>query len=138
MANNTSTSFEDGYPGEPSTLGDKLADGATRLQDKTAEIGRRATGAVDQNIASAATGLDRAAASLHGRAENLPGVDKLSGLAHATADKLSTTADFLREHDVAKLKDDLKTLVKRNPGSSLLIAGVIGFLVGRTIFSSRN
>ncbi len=82
--------------------------------------------------------MDRAAATLHGRAENLPGVDKITGLAHTAADKLSAGAGYFREHDVERIKEDVKTLVKNNPGPSLLVAGVIGFFLGRAFLSSNR
>lgn len=138
MQNNEVTSSGDTLAGGPSGLGDKISNSATHLKDKASEIGRKASDAIDEKLASAAVGLDRAAATLHGRAENLPGVDKVSGLAHSAADKLSATAGYFREHDVARIKEDLKTLVKNNPGPSLLVAGAIGFLVGRAFISKRD
>ena len=121
-----------------STLGEKISDSATHLKDKASEYGRKAVDAIDGNIAGAASGLDRAAATLHGRAESLPGVDKVSSLAHTAADKLSATAGYFREHDVERIKEDVKTLVRNNPGPSLLAAGVIGFLLGRAFISSNR
>ena len=138
MQNNVVASFSDTLADESSTLGDRISDSATRLKDKASEFGRKASDAIDENIASAATGLDKAAATLHGRAESLPGVDKVSSLAHSAADKLSATAGYFREHDVDRIKEDLKTLVRNNPGPSLLVAGVIGFLLGRAFISSNR
>ena len=137
MPNNVVASFNDTLADDSSTLGNKISDSATQLKDKASELGRKATDVIDENIASAATGLDKAAATLHGRAENLPGIDKVSGLAHSAADKLSATAGYFREHDVDRIKEDLKMLVKNNPGPSLLVAAIVGFLVGRA-FSSSN
>jgi hypothetical protein len=134
MPNNLVPSFSETPANESSTLGDKISNSAIHLKDKASELGRKATDAIDENIASAAIGLDKAAATLHGKAENL----NASGLAHAAADKLSATAGYFREHDVARIKEDLKTLAKNNPGPSLLVAGVIGFLVGRAFTSSKR
>lgn len=114
-----------------STIGDKISDTASTLKDKASEFGRKATDVIDDNIVSAANGLDRAAATLHTKAENLPGVDQVSSMAHTAADKLSATATYFREHDVNRFKEDFTTLVKNNPGPSLLIAGVVGFFLGR-------
>lgn len=136
MPNNYSGSFNEKLADESSALGAKMSDGATQLKDKVSELGRKAADAIDENMDSAAGGLDKAAATLHGRADNLPGVETLSGLAHATADKLSATAGYVREHDVDKIMADVKTLVRNNPGPSLLVAGVVGFFVGRAFRSS--
>ena len=61
----------------------------------------------------------------------------VTSLAHATADKLTSTASYVRDHDVNQMMADVETLVKNNPGPSLLAAAVIGFLVGRA-FSSND
>jgi ElaB/YqjD/DUF883 family membrane-anchored ribosome-binding protein len=71
------------------------------------------------------------------KAASLPGGEKVTSLAHATADKLSSTADYVREHDVNQMMSDVETLVKNNPAASLLTAAVVGFLVGRA-FTSRD
>lgn len=122
---------------ESPSVGDKIVDSATHFKNNVSDLGRRAADTIDANMASAATGLDKAAATLHGRAESLPGVDRMSGLAHTTAEKLSATAGYLRAHNVGTVLKDAKALVKENPGSSLLVAGVVGFLLGRA-FLGRN
>jgi ElaB/YqjD/DUF883 family membrane-anchored ribosome-binding protein len=118
------------------TLGEKLSNTATDVQDKISDIGHAAAGKIDENRDAAAGGLDKAAAALHEKAENLPGGEKVTSLAHATAGKLSSTADYLREHDVNRMMADVERLVKNNPGPSLLAAAAIGFLVGRAFSSS--
>ena len=82
-------------------------------------------------------GLATVASTLHEKAESLPGGEKVTTMAHSAADKLSATADYVREHDVNSMMADVERLVKNNPGPSLLAAAVVGFLVGRT-FSSRD
>ncbi len=57
----------------------------------------------------------------------------MTGLAHSTADKLNSSAEYLRNHDFKSMMSDVEQLVKKNPGPSLMVAGVIGFLVGRTL-----
>ena len=61
----------------------------------------------------------------------------MTSIAHATAEKISSTADYVREHDVKQMIGDVETLVKNNPGPSLLIAAVFGFLVARA-FSNND
>ena len=133
---NKSTSFGDTVADEPS-LGEKLSDTATQVKDKVSDLGRTAADKIDENRDATAGGLDKAAAALHEKAESLPGGEKVTNLAHATAEKLSSTADYVREHDVNRMMADVETLVKNNPGPSLLAAAVIGFLVGRA-FSSND
>jgi len=54
-------------------------------------------------------------------------------LAHAAADKLGATAEYVRAHDVGSMTADLERIVRRNPGPALLTAAVVGFLVGRAM-----
>jgi ElaB/YqjD/DUF883 family membrane-anchored ribosome-binding protein len=125
------TSFGDQLENDSQSLGEKLTETANQVQEKVSDIGRAAAGKVDENRSAAAGGLEKAAATLHEKAEALPGGEKVSEFAHATADKLSSTATYVREHDTNRMLADLETLVKNNPGPALLAAGVVGFLVGR-------
>ena len=92
---------------------------------------------IDDNREAAASGLDKVASAIHEKADSLPGGEKVSSLAHATADKVSSTADYVRQHDVSRMMADVETMVKNNPGPSLLVAAGLGFLVARA-FSSNN
>ena len=50
--------------------------------------------------------------------------------ASAAADRLSTTADYMRTHDAKRMMADVETVVKNNPGPALLIAAAFGFIAG--------
>ena len=100
-------------------------------------MGRSAADKINENRDAAAGGLEKAAAALHENADGIPGGEKVTGMAHATAEKLDATAGYVREHDVKKMMFDVETLVKKNPGPSLLVAAVVGFLVGRA-FSNND
>jgi ElaB/YqjD/DUF883 family membrane-anchored ribosome-binding protein len=108
----------------------RIADAASQMKDKVSDFGRAATEKIDQGRSSAASGLESTASALH------DGGEKVTGLAHATADKLSSTADYLRNNDVKRMMADVEELVKKNPGPSLFAAGVIGFLAGRALRNS--
>lgn len=138
MQNNLSTTAGDNISKEVSSLGDKVSGSTAQLKNKVSEMGRRAADKIDDNLGAAAGGLDRAAAGLRGRADHLPGVEQVEALAHGAADKLSSTADYLRSHDVDRVLGDVKVLVTKHPGPSLLVAGVIGFWLGRTLIGSRS
>jgi len=67
-----------------------------------------------------------------GATDSLPGGESVKGAAHAAADALSSTADYVRENDLKSMLTDVRKLVKNNPGPALLTAAVLGFLVART------
>ena len=127
------TSFGDTRADDGANVGGTLSETASQVKDKVSDIGRKAADAVDENRSSAASGLEKAASALHENAERLPGGDRVGDLAHATADKLSSTADYVRSHDMNRMMADVESLVRNNPGPALAAAAFVGFLVGRTM-----
>jgi ElaB/YqjD/DUF883 family membrane-anchored ribosome-binding protein len=125
------TSLNESIEGAASTISEKISDTATQAKEKVSDLGRTAGDKIDENRDAAATGLDKAASALREKAESLPGGEKVAGIAHTAADKLSSTAEYVREHDVKRMMADVETLVKNNPGPSLILAAAIGFLVAR-------
>jgi len=81
-------------------------DVTTQVKDKIASAGRAAADKIDANRQGAASGLESAATTLHEKADSLPGGEKVSGLAHAAADKLDSTAEYVRDHDVSGMAAD--------------------------------
>ena len=120
-----------------SDVGDQISDVASQAKEKAADLGRSAARKIDEQRDTAASGLESAASTLHASADRLPGGEKVTSLAHTTADTLTSTADYVREHDVNSMMADVERFVRNNPGPSLLAAAVVGFLVGRT-FSSND
>lgn len=114
----------------------KMGDVASRVQDKTVDLGHRASefgqkavNAIDAQRGSAANSLDSAAAGIHASADKLP--PTVSPLAHQAADKLGATADYVRGNKMGDMVSDLGKYVKANPTQALLGALVIGFFAGR-------
>ena len=89
--------------------------------------------AIDESRSTAADGLDTAASALHDRADDLPGGDTVRNFARATADRLSTGADYVRSHDAKRMMADVETFVKSNPGPALVVAAAFGFLLSRAL-----
>ena len=55
---------------------------------------------------------------------------EVSALGHRAADWLERSADYLSEMEPQRLKSDIENQVRRNPGRSLLIAGIVGLALG--------
>ena len=123
-----------------SPMGDDLdtavADLTKRARNAAASMsdaaGDAAT-AIDESRSTAADGLDSAASALHDRANDLPGGDTVRHLARATANRLSTSADYVRSHDAKRMVADVETFVKGNPGTALVAAAAFGFLFARAL-----
>ena len=128
-----------GYENETSQIADQASDIATKakesisdtaktVKDKTQEFGRAAVDKIEENRISAAGALHTAATSLHDNASKMPNVP---AMAHSAAEKVDAVAGYLQGHDTRQMMADVETVVKKNPGPSLLIAGALGFLIGR-------
>jgi ElaB/YqjD/DUF883 family membrane-anchored ribosome-binding protein len=116
-----------------SQMGDKLGDAASTARNTVSNLGRSAVEAADNNREAAARGLQTAAATIRERADSLPGGQKVADFANGAADRLSSTADYVRHHDVRGMVDDLERLVKNNPAPCLVAAAAIGFVIGRAV-----
>jgi ElaB/YqjD/DUF883 family membrane-anchored ribosome-binding protein len=118
------------------SLGSQIAGATARVKDKAADLGQTAVDTLDGQRGTAASGLSSAAETIHARADQLPGGDTMSGLAHSAADTLTSTADYVRQNDLKDMLADVEQLVKKNPGPSLVAAAFVGFLVGRAFTTS--
>jgi len=114
-------------------VGDRLAEATSAAKNTVSDHGRSAVVTANENREAAARGLQSAAATLREKADSLPGGQKVTSFAHSTADTLSSTADYVRQNDVKSMMGDLETMVKNNPGPSLLAAAAVGFLIGRAV-----
>lgn len=72
-----------------------------------------------------------ARAESHAPAEPSVGSRRLTRAAHATANTLNHTAEYLRKHDATSMWSDAKRLAKDNPGLTLLGGAIIGFVLGK-------
>ena len=108
----------------------KLSDTATQVNRKVSDLGSTAAHTIIENRDAAARGLEKAASPLHEKAESLPGGERVISV-------LRSTADYVRKHDVKQMIGDVDTLVKNNPGPSLLFAAVFGFMIAQT-FSNND
>ena len=131
------TPFEESFPGEAAKIGEKISDTATQVKEKISDFGQAAAEKINQNRDAAADQLENAATTLRENVGSLPGGERIARIAHSTADKLHTTADYVKDHDLNGMMGDVEAIVKRNPGPALLTAAVIGFLVGR-IFTRND
>jgi ElaB/YqjD/DUF883 family membrane-anchored ribosome-binding protein len=108
-----------------------FTDAAGVAREKAEGTGRAIQGKIDSARGPAADKLQQAASKVHQRADNLPGVQTFSNFAHSAADRMETTAQYLREHEVKDMLADVEGFVRKHPAQSLLVAAVGGFLVGR-------
>ena len=74
-----------------SDLSQRARSAATAIADAASD----AAAAIDDSRSTAADGLDAAASALHDRVDDLPGGETVRNVARATADRLSSSADYV-------------------------------------------
>jgi hypothetical protein len=119
----------------PSAI-EKIADLKTQVQEKASDLAHTAADSIDQKLEGAAVRLEKAASALNEKADHLPGVEKVSAMAHTAADKLSAGADYVRTHNANRMMAGIEAVVKNNPGLALVASAVLGFLVARAFSRS--
>lgn len=111
---------------------DAVAERAGYVKESISDMARTAKQTADEGRQTAAERLGSAASAVHDQADQLPG-GKVQQFAHAAAERLSTTADYVRSHDGKRMLADVERVVKNNPGPSLVIAAAFGFVIGRAL-----
>lgn len=119
----------------PNAPTDQHSNGGETPMGAAANLKSRESSA-QRSTAEAVHGLENAGANLHATAQTLPGGARVTRAAHAAADTLTHTAEYIRKHDAAKMMADAKRVVKDNPAFAMLGAALIGFALGR--FWSRD
>ena len=94
---------------ESSGLTDQVSDTARKAKEKIADAGRSAKAKVDDSREPVASGLESAASTLHARADSLPGGENVTAAAHKAAEKMESTATYVRTHDVESMLDDVES-----------------------------
>jgi len=92
--------------------------------------GRKRDSIFKQIRTTAADKLQAAGQALHQKADRSGQPTEVSALGHRAADWLERSADYVSEMEPQRLKSDIEDKVRRNPGRSILIAGIVGLALG--------
>jgi ElaB/YqjD/DUF883 family membrane-anchored ribosome-binding protein len=111
------------YASTTGRMKDQISEKVSDVKEKVSEFGREAAHKFDESRESAAEALEQTS-------------NKLSGVARTAADRIQSTANYVRETDLHAMVDDFQGLVKRYPGQALVAAAILGFLVARGFRSS--
>jgi ElaB/YqjD/DUF883 family membrane-anchored ribosome-binding protein len=80
--------------------------------------------------ANVADKLQSAAQTLHQKADRSGQSPEITAFGHRAAGWLERSASYVNEMEPQRLRSDLENQVRRNPGRSLLIAGIVGLALG--------
>jgi ElaB/YqjD/DUF883 family membrane-anchored ribosome-binding protein len=133
MMPNRNPSADNSLKDSAEVIGERAPNRVDDAKESMSDMTQTATDKVNEGREMTADRLENAASTVHERADQLPGGPKVKEFAHAAADQLSTTADYLRSHDAARMRADVESLVKNNPGPALAVAAAFGFLLGRAL-----
>jgi hypothetical protein len=111
---------------------DRAADMASKVKDKAGQVADTVVEKLGQQRDNAAEGLNRAASTIHNRADSVPGGPKVVNLTHNIANGMESTASYLREHDFSAMGKDVMNICRKYPTQSVVAALAVGFLIGRS------
>jgi ElaB/YqjD/DUF883 family membrane-anchored ribosome-binding protein len=117
------------------------APGSPQVYDKVEETPASVRDRAVQMKAQLADKLETSAGRLRQRATNTKKIDSAIATTKQrvveTSDRVATgmerSADWLRNANVSSFQQGLERQVRENPGRTLLIAGAIGYLLGRAV-----
>jgi len=110
-------------------------DVSARMDDakETVRNAARAAGArLDDGRSALADQMERAASRVQDNADGMSG-GAGRDFVRGAADRIGSTADYLRSHDASRMMSDVETMVKNNPGPALLVAAAFGFVLARAL-----
>ena len=110
-----------------------ITEGARDVATSMTDAARDTAATIDESRSTAADRLAAAASALHDRAADLPGGETVRKVARTTADRLGSSAEYVRTHDAKRMMADVGSFVKSNPGPALAVAAAFGFLLGRAL-----
>jgi hypothetical protein len=122
---NVSSGLYGGRPSETATSG------VDKMKEQMSAVAEKARDKIDSARQPIADKMHGAADTIREQAGRMPGGDTVSGAARSAAEKLESSATYLESHDAQRMIQDLLSVVKKHPTQSLLLAGVVGFLVAR-------
>src|SRR5690606_20149599 len=118
-------------------VGDKLEEGREKMHEAVEHGRERLGGAVDSSRNRVADQLGSLGHRLEERGrgmEDSGGVQRRAGqYAVRAGEALDNSAQYLREHDVTEMRDDLERSIRDRPLLSVGIAAGAGFLLARLL-----
>ncbi|HVE35458.1 MAG TPA: hypothetical protein VNC18_17965 [Gemmatimonadaceae bacterium] len=155
----TTANVGQGFGTEPGTenqqsqgFTDRARDIAGSAQDKLADVGSTVRDRAGNLKNSLADALDSGANKLRQRSSGSPGNlagstttgsvaletdNRMAQVSSKVAGGMESTADWLRDADLANLRTGIERQVKDHPGRTLLIAAGLGYLIGKAFRNNK-
>lgn len=115
----------------------RLEQGREVLEERMEGMRNRVEEQLDQGMRSAADRMEGIAQRLDDVADERMSGDgwkgKAGGVAHGVADRIETTAEYLRSNDAGSLVSRLEDQVRERPLEMLLLGAATGWLAGKIL-----
>lgn len=110
-----------------SNVGHKAQDMASNVGHKAQDLAASARDRTDDAISTVGERMSSIAGTIRDKA---PREGVLGSAASSVADKLQSGGDYLQQHGLGDMANDMTTLVKQHPMQALLAGFGVGFLLG--------
>lgn len=115
-------------------LGQKAQDVSQKAQETASQVGHKAqeaASAVAEKTEDALSSMGERMTSWAGTLrEKAPQEGTIGSAAATVADRLQSSGQYLREHGLQEINEDLAAVIRRHPVQAVLIALGIGFCAG--------
>jgi hypothetical protein len=123
-----SSSSESGVKGRVRNVASSVRDKASNIPSIIADGLERGANALRQNRG---TSGDSASGAASGSSMALANDPSIAAVTDTLASGMQSSAEWLRDADIDKIKSDVEKQVKEHPGRTLLIALGAGYLLGK-------
>lgn len=127
----TTPSAAQGAAAAATRMKEQVSSATEEAKRRVSDATQAAVNKADQQRERVAIAFDKTAATLQQHR------DKLPDAAQTAANKLQFTADYLHEHDVNAMAEDVKILIRRHPGTAVGAAALFGFVLAFSLRRKR-
>ncbi len=131
---NAASSAKESVQSTASTATDRAQQTASSAVDKVQNVAGAASEQVDKTSNAAASQVETLADAVRRRGDSPSAPALQRRAAHTTAGALDKTSQYLRQGSLRVVLADLSSVVRRNPGRSLLAGLGLGYLVVPRLF----
>ena len=110
-----------------SNLSERARDAASNVSERAKDTARAAEDRTDDALSSVGQRMSSMAGSLR---QSAPRSGVVGSAAGAVADRLEAGGQYLQEHGLGDMTDDLAGLIRQHPLPSMGIALLVGFMLG--------
>lgn len=120
----------------PATFSDRIGSGceSSTLLSDAAEKAKQGAGFVGEKVEQAAEAIGAGMETLGGAIrEHEPSEGVLHNVGDAVAGKLERSGQYLEQHGLKGVGEDITNLIRRNPVPALLLGVGVGFLLAQML-----